>query len=938
MLCAVESAAGDFSAADRHLQSLTQLAREQPGQQRERHPEAVALWTAAEHPSLRASAEELAVVLFEDVREEKIVRSERWRRMLTAKRQLLLTPLKQDDQSTAKPTRWIPVTRSTSESRGAGYPHAVWQIHSGSAFHRVGHDHDYLYFQSPLRGQFVVEADSTTFGLQDIQLGFGNHWAGSAWDLTSVVNANFRHDLPALPLDPPLTRMLKSMRVRLEVNEDARLVINGRHVHTRPVPKSSDPWLSIHSWWLAHGTVNNLRITGEPVIPDTVSMITPDLSGWLPYYDQSIGWSDADWSVREVNSAKEAKPQATSIFSSQGLEMVGRLRPNLNGVFSESLIRYHRPMIEDGTIEYEFYYEPGRSLVHPALDRLCLILSPSGIDLHWATDGRHDPTDLEPDNRYHEPQHSREPLHLIPSAWNRAVLSVRGDVVEFSLNGRRTFVRPLEPTNQRTFGLFHWSDQSEVRIRNLKWTGNWPKTLPPLAEQSLADMSLENELGDRNELTSILKHDFRNGIPSHAMSVTGTDGQANATQQADGILIRRPGGHYVNYTLLSPILLSGDFDMIAEFDQFQTEVEAGGEGNIQLATFLDDDYSSECYLFRKHYVFPEGRQEQIAQPAIFQKRGGETQFSFFDAPAEETNAGRLRLVRRGTTLFSLISEGDSENYRLIRREQITQDDARFRLIVGHHKNGFTKVLLKSIDVRAETSWGASSEALKSVAQLDKERSELKEHRTWDFRNLKGEQAVTQSAAWATLGSTVDRYTTEPAGLRIRVPGSEQWSASGLVSRCQIVGDFDIELHLEALFLEPSKQYGESGVLLLTEFRDRRKTTTETKFSIHNAGDRKAETQLRRLRKDGKFDYQELVSQPFDDVAILRLARRGDVVYQIFRSTVQKEPVVLGAMQIGSDPVIPGDLRALVHTAGEGRTSIIRFQKLTIQAEKVIDPE
>ena len=62
------------------------------------------------------------------------------------------------------------------------------------------------------------------------------------------------------------------------------------------------------------------------------------------------------------------------------------------------LLRYQRPLMEDGSIEYEFFYDPDHFETHPALDRLAFILDPSGIREHWIGDGRYDRTDLAPDN------------------------------------------------------------------------------------------------------------------------------------------------------------------------------------------------------------------------------------------------------------------------------------------------------------------------------------------------------------------------------------------------------------------------------------------------------------------------------------------------------------------------------------------------------------
>ncbi len=65
-----------------------------------------------------------------------------------------------------------------------------------------------------------------------------------------------------------------------------------------------------------------------------------------------------------------------------------------------------------------------------------------------------------------------------PQAWNRLVLRLEGDTVIIKLNGQAIYERRVEPENQRTFGLFHYTDETRVRVRNVTYQGNWPKTLP----------------------------------------------------------------------------------------------------------------------------------------------------------------------------------------------------------------------------------------------------------------------------------------------------------------------------------------------------------------------------------------------------------------------------------------------------------------------------
>ena len=929
----------DATTAELRMRDVLALAASSPGSAREPHTEALAVWAGGELDATRELARELALLLHQTAWAGAPPRNERWIRQIIGRHFRL-----EESLASGKPIHevasqqlqlksWLPVSRMTSETRGAGYPHAVWKVKPGSATHLAGHHDDYLYFVSPLTGNFSVEADLTTFDFRDIQLAFGSYWAGPRFDLKNCDNSGFRSGGEPIPLDPPLTRMIDSMRVRMAIAPTQRTTfVNGRGIYQRPREENDDPWLSIHSNWYTHGSVRNLRVLGEPVIPDEVTLITRDLAGWGAYFDESVGGQDADWFAKDA-----FEPSGTEAAGSR--ELVGRRRPDREGTFSQSLLRYHRPMIEDGTIEYEFFYQPGQSMVHPTLDRLSLMLNPASVDVHWITDGRHDPTSLGPDNVTAEPQHQkhRGNLPFKRNAWNSLALTIRGDIVEVSLNGTLVFSRELEPTNLRTFGLFHYADQTEVRVRNLRWRGDWPKKLPEPLKQELATNDIEELLGDSEALPLVFEHDFRNGVPSGLFSVVGDKWEENLKQIEHGIQLNRPGGEYVNYAIVSPVLLSGDFDITTSFADLatQTEIE-GGESSIQLAVTLDDDRSRECFLFRKVFGVPPGAREQLVQAAIFEKRGGETQYIFFSNPAEESTSGRMRLVRRGSKLSCLYAENESTEFRLIHTEAVSGADATVKLVVGQHKAGFAKVVWKNLIVRAQSAFGAPEVAVKAIAELDKERAALADERVYDFRSLKPVAGTGNLKGFTVWSHTSATYARDKLGLTITVPGSENWQAAGLVPRVSIAGDFDISLELDVLHMEPCKKSDESVVLLQAEFNDARKSNSEVKYSIHNGGDTKAETQQRRIRGDGTFNYQEIVSRPAETASLLRLARRGDVIYQIFRGKPDAPPEVLGAMKIGTDPVPLGMLRALIHTGGENRKSVIRFKAIRIRAEQIVD--
>ena len=145
----------------------------------------------------------------------------------------------------------------------------------------------------------------------------------------------------------------------------------------------------------------------------------------------------------------------------------------------QSLISYFRPLQNGDVLTYEFLYEPGQIVVHPAVGRIAFLLEPDGIRLHWMTAGGSDLSGLPADNTVVEPANRRGPAvpPLKPGQWNAVRLSMDGDKVTIELNGQPVYERTLEPAVGREFGLFHFKDQTSAQVRNLVLRGRWPDTL-----------------------------------------------------------------------------------------------------------------------------------------------------------------------------------------------------------------------------------------------------------------------------------------------------------------------------------------------------------------------------------------------------------------------------------------------------------------------------
>src|SRR5262249_10167330 len=134
---------------------------------------------------------------------------------------------------------------------------------------------------------------------------------------------------------------------------------------------------------------------------------------------------------------------------------------------------------------YEFFYEPGQTLVHPSLGRLVFLLEPDGVRLHWMLDvPQSDWTGLKADNAVDEPDCRRGPKQLPLKAgdWNSAGVAVTDNAMTLELNGQVVYERTLGPEAEKLFGFFHYREKTAARVRNVVLTGNWPEKLGSLED------------------------------------------------------------------------------------------------------------------------------------------------------------------------------------------------------------------------------------------------------------------------------------------------------------------------------------------------------------------------------------------------------------------------------------------------------------------------
>lgn len=581
---------------------------------------------------------------------------------------------------------WVPVTPGTSATCGQGYPNPLWNRVDHDVVKLSGHDENYLFYRLPLSGNFEVQCELIPPGHYSSHVMIAGRYFGLHGDYKSLETGTLRTGAPGLPVQPPLTVFGPWVRYRGIVRDGTRTIfLNGQQVHTEALPTHPDPWIAIRSWGRLQCLVRDLKITGKPTVPEVVRLSeSSELTGWIRYHKETAG----EW--QHVQNPES------------GHEIVSRRNPALSGMVAESLLRYQRPLVEDGTVEYDFFYDPGVVESHPALDRLTFQLRSSGVQEHWVTDGGDDRTELSPGNTSSVAKNRRGPADLLlkPGGWNHLKLALLNSTATVEVNGQLVYERELEPSNRRTFGLFHDAGETALRVRNIQMRGEWPRSLPPVTEQGLADPTAVNLDADLSRLTSTFSHSFqKEGLPNKFFKVALAPG-ATIIPHPDGIrLVQSANGQGVVTVFVPRCSLEGDFDIEAGFTRLDLESRSQDAGLLLVAT-LNGPRRPLCGLTR--LVSENG--QHVSTQALSQLQADGSRPWQADSTPCGSGSGRLRLARRGEKIYYLFAEEDSDTFRIFRTEVVTsgrieRDSLKLQSIC----NGVGKcdVVWKNLILRAE---------------------------------------------------------------------------------------------------------------------------------------------------------------------------------------------------------------------------------------------
>lgn len=627
-------------------------------------------------------------------------------------------------------TQWTPIAEGDEATFARGFPNSHWHQFDDRVEKLSGHRDEYLYFCSPLRGDFQVECDITGFGHREGQLAVGGNWIWLHFNRQEFFTGGLRGKTGSVPIKPRLSEVNDWLRYRSVVrNGVVREFVNGRLLRSQKLRETQFPWIAIRSPYWASTSVRDVRITGSPTIPHRIPLASdPELSGWVRFHLDLVGGPTADWRFDE------------SLGPNGGI--VARLKDEYDGMFQESLLRYHRPLLEDGVIEYEFDYQPGQTNVAPALGRNAFLIEPGGIRRHLITNGVWDTTGLDPLNQSAIPNDLQSDASIpLQIGWNQLRLTVVGNDVAIELNETPVLRMNLDVVSNadgdqnlnrvagsdRQFGLFHFADQTNVRVRNMFWSGNWPKTLPPLSEQELKDSTVDRiheqlaHLKDRVELdfeaqairTELKSSPFQNfRIPYRsAFNIwPSSDGRGKSIERPNGLLMTRAATNPFSDTQIAIRFRTiGNFDFVAEFSDLKLRTPTDGNSAIYLIVVADDTLGTHRRVWHGVYAHPGIDRRRVTQTETNRYRKTGVEIHYDGLASEACDSGRLRVARIGSTMHFMISEQDSSAFRLLHSTDAEDEPLKvdgIRLASGTYDNhnppsGGVQVTWKQLTMRAE---------------------------------------------------------------------------------------------------------------------------------------------------------------------------------------------------------------------------------------------
>ena len=390
------------------------------------------------------------------------------------------------------PPHWSPLTVREGWLAQEGYLTSTTSDRSSS-----------LLFDVPLTGtfEFTVETHPSASGI----VGYGGVSFHPSW---GQVESLVRGDLILVEQRSSRQESFSPMTIQVTPGK-VRCLVDGQVFYEDVQPAPTSPWLMLGG---PGAVYRHASLSGQPRVPSEIMLSSGDyLEGWqenlygrglVPkrlverqkaegnYVDRYGRGGRRFTSEGDEIDESEAGTEPVYEWSAKDGEIRGAKISGQRKKAAPSNLAYFRPLHDGEKIRYEFFYQPGSTQVHPSLGRVAFMIESDGLKLHWMTEPQGDWTGLEPDNAVAPAVNAAAgKVQLKPGEWNAASVTLVGGSVRIELNGAVVYETKVEPENDRRFGLFHYRDRSDVRVRNVVLSGNWAQASATQGNMNLAAKS-----------------------------------------------------------------------------------------------------------------------------------------------------------------------------------------------------------------------------------------------------------------------------------------------------------------------------------------------------------------------------------------------------------------------------------------------------------------
>lgn len=594
----------------------------------------------------------------------------------------------QDDQrdgDTPRLKNWFPAIPMNAQEYSLGNFGTHWPSKATSVAGFSGNANSLLVYRWPLLGDFEVTCQLSDFSRDPVQIMYAGRWVSVNPGRTSIRTGNLRSATDR-EFEPEISQPRGPVRYMMTVKDKTvRIAFNGSELHRFELDESHDPWLAIRCSAPFHGQIENLSVQGTPSVPRSVPLITSEqMDEWVSWQpSHRVGAHDnAAWTL----TAGEANEKV----------LMGKKRTDLFGSNAESLINHYRPIVQAGTIRYEYFYSPGQSLVHPALGQRAMLIRPGEIlfrDIMAASYEQALPTGYDPLNDgVSAGRFSAEVLKQ--DDWNTVELIVKKKMFRLSINGVDVCKGEVPRHNARTFGLFHFADRTEARVRNIEWTGDWSDTVPDSSEQQLTDQTIAQLDKTAESLTAVFEHDFvNNGLDRNYFSTKGYHGYSiQESELGIQAMCDTPTGRFGAGRVVPSFEITGDFDIVAEFSDFDVVGKRVGSARIEIQ-YDETKKVLERFLGvdRQRGFRTSSKESNRSLPQV--------------STVSDTTSGRIRIARRGQTFFFAFAEAGSSRFYLLGTETGTDQPVsadEWSLALAAQGDTNASVVWKNLRLSAES--------------------------------------------------------------------------------------------------------------------------------------------------------------------------------------------------------------------------------------------